>query len=39
MDIPNVIGDWQEYQSDELTGLRVRVHSLQKAVPPRGPGR
>ncbi|MFF8394801.1 hypothetical protein [Streptomyces sp. NPDC016172] len=36
MDIPNVIGDWQEYQSDELTGLRVRVHSLQKAVPPRG---
>jgi hypothetical protein len=39
MDIPNVIGDWQEYQSDELTGLRVRVHSLQKAVPQRGPGR
>ena len=36
MDIPNVIGDWQEYQSDELAGLRVRVHSLQKAVPSRG---
>ncbi|MFH8701858.1 hypothetical protein [Streptomyces chartreusis] len=36
MDIPNVIGDWQEYQSDELAGLRVRVHGLQKGVPPRG---
>ncbi|MFG2276841.1 hypothetical protein ACGFNY_44675 [Streptomyces chartreusis] len=34
--MPNVIGDWQEYQSDELAGLRVRVHGLQKAVPPRG---
>lgn len=36
MDMPNVIGDWQEYQSDELAGLRVRVHGLQKGVPPRG---
>lgn len=36
MDVPNVIGDWQEYQSGEWAGLRVRVHSLTKAVPPCG---
>ncbi|MBQ0975752.1 hypothetical protein KBZ00_32300 [Streptomyces sp. RK31] len=36
MDVPNVIGDWQEYQSDELSGLRVRVHDLKKAKPSRG---
>ncbi|WP_239105911.1 hypothetical protein [Streptomyces rubrogriseus] len=36
MDVPNVIGDWQEYQSDELAGLRVRVHRLKKATPSRG---
>ncbi|WP_308296751.1 hypothetical protein [Streptomyces sp. ISL-44] len=36
MDVPNVVGDWQEYQSKEWAGLRVRVHSLMKAVPPRG---
>ncbi|MFE0042366.1 hypothetical protein [Streptomyces albireticuli] len=36
MDVPNVIGDWQEYQSGEWAGLRVRVHSLKKAVPTRG---
>ena len=31
---PNVVGDWQEY--DEHAGLRVRVHRLEKAEPPRG---
>ncbi|MCF3135483.1 hypothetical protein [Streptomyces olivochromogenes] len=31
---PNVVGDWQEY--DEHAGLRVRVHSLEAAEPPRG---
>lgn len=31
---PNVVGDWQEY--DEHAGLRVRVHSLEQAEPPRG---
>ncbi|MFE2928084.1 hypothetical protein [Streptomyces goshikiensis] len=36
MNVPNVVGDWQEYQSKEWAGLRVRVHSLKKAVPPRG---
>ncbi|MGW3147814.1 hypothetical protein ACWDG1_24720 [Streptomyces sp. NPDC001177] len=36
MDVPNVIGDWQEYQSEEWAGLRVRVHGLKKAEPPRG---
>ncbi|MEU6368747.1 hypothetical protein ABZ876_24145 [Streptomyces sp. NPDC046931] len=32
---PQVIGDWQEC-SDEHAGLRVRVHRLEKAEPPRG---
>ncbi|MFF6999658.1 hypothetical protein ACFY93_32635 [Streptomyces sp. NPDC008313] len=31
---PNVTGDWQEY--DDHAGLRVRVHGLEKAEPPRG---
>jgi hypothetical protein len=31
---PNVVGDWQE--CDEHAGLRVRVHGLEKAEPPRG---
>ncbi|MEV7993820.1 hypothetical protein AB0O67_18435 [Streptomyces sp. NPDC086077] len=31
---PNVVGDWQEY--DEHAGLRVRVHGLERAEPPRG---
>ncbi|MFH8800686.1 hypothetical protein ACH4F6_13975 [Streptomyces sp. NPDC017936] len=31
---PNVVGDWQEY--DERAGLRVRVHRLERAEPPRG---
>ncbi|MFE6489306.1 hypothetical protein ACFVGN_41130 [Streptomyces sp. NPDC057757] len=31
---PNVVEDWQEY--DERAGLRVRVHGLEKAEPPRG---
>ncbi|MEU3986581.1 hypothetical protein AB0F77_42090 [Streptomyces sp. NPDC026672] len=31
---PNVVGDWQEY--DEHAGLRVRVHRLEAAEPPRG---
>ncbi|MFJ2814651.1 MULTISPECIES: hypothetical protein [unclassified Streptomyces] len=31
---PNVVGDWQEY--DEQDGLRVRVHRLETAEPPRG---
>ncbi|MFJ4624652.1 hypothetical protein [Streptomyces sp. NPDC088812] len=31
---PNVVGDWQEY--DEHAGLRVRVHRLERAEPPRG---
>ncbi|MDQ0988989.1 hypothetical protein [Streptomyces sp. V3I7] len=34
MDEPNVVGDWQEY--DEHAGLRVRVHRLETAEPPRG---
>jgi hypothetical protein len=32
---PNVVGDWQEYD-EEHAGLRVRVHGLEKADPPRG---
>ncbi|OEJ42364.1 hypothetical protein AR457_22240 [Streptomyces agglomeratus] len=36
MDVPNVVGDWQEYQSEEWAGLRIRVHGLKKAVPARG---
>ncbi|GGK92068.1 MULTISPECIES: hypothetical protein [Streptomyces aurantiacus group] len=32
---PNVVGDWQEY-GEEHAGLRVRVHGLEKAEPPRG---
>ncbi|MCW7941237.1 hypothetical protein AAW14_03930 [Streptomyces hygroscopicus] len=32
---PNVIGDWQEC-ADVHAGLRVRVHGLEKAEPPRG---
>ncbi|MFF4897729.1 hypothetical protein [Streptomyces sp. NPDC001068] len=31
---PNVVGDWHEY--DEHAGLRVRVHRLEEAEPPRG---
>ena len=31
---PNVVGDWQEY--DEHAGLRVRVHGVERAEPPRG---
>ncbi|WP_037679735.1 hypothetical protein [Streptomyces griseus] len=31
---PNVVGDWHEY--DEHAGLRVRVHRLEPAEPPRG---
>ncbi len=31
---PNVVGDWHEY--DEHAGLRVRVHRLEQAEPPRG---
>ena len=31
---PNVTGDWQE--CDEHAGLRVRVHGLEPAEPPRG---
>jgi len=31
---PNVVGDWQEYA--EHAGLRVRVHRLEAAEPPRG---
>ncbi|MCH0564247.1 MULTISPECIES: hypothetical protein [unclassified Streptomyces] len=31
---PNVVGDWQDY--DEHAGLRVRVHRLEPADPPRG---
>ncbi|MFJ3496724.1 hypothetical protein ACIPPJ_24455 [Streptomyces sp. NPDC086091] len=31
---PNVVGDWHEY--DEHAGLRVRVHRLERAEPPRG---
>ncbi|TXS46667.1 hypothetical protein EAO75_28830 [Streptomyces sp. uw30] len=31
---PNVVGDWHEY--DEHAGLRVRVHGLAAAEPPRG---
>ncbi|MFF2997837.1 hypothetical protein ACFVTC_25300 [Streptomyces sp. NPDC057950] len=31
---PNVVGDWQEY--DEHAGLRVRVHGVETAEPPRG---
>ncbi|MGW1161577.1 hypothetical protein ACWD5Q_21885 [Streptomyces sp. NPDC002513] len=32
---PHVIGDWQEC-SEEHAGLRIRVHRLEKAEPPRG---
>jgi len=32
---PHVIGDWQEC-ADEHAGLRVRVHGLEAAEPPRG---
>lgn len=32
---PNVVGDWQEY-GEEHADLRVRVHGLEKAEPPRG---
>jgi hypothetical protein len=32
---PNVVGDWQECD-DEHAGLRIRVHGLEKAEPPRG---
>ena len=31
---PNVVGDWHEY--DEHAGLRLRVHCLEAAEPPRG---
>ncbi|MGW0769309.1 hypothetical protein [Streptomyces sp. NPDC002676] len=31
---PNVVGDWHE--CDEHAGLRVRVHRLEAAEPPRG---
>jgi hypothetical protein len=31
---PNVVGDWHEYE--EHAGLRVRVHRLEPAEPPRG---
>ncbi|WP_405926980.1 hypothetical protein [Streptomyces sp. NBC_00035] len=31
---PNVVEDWQEYE--EHAGLRVRVHGMEKAEPPRG---
>jgi hypothetical protein len=31
---PNLVGDWQEY--DEHAGLRVCVHRLEQAEPPRG---
>ncbi|CAL9283048.1 hypothetical protein SUDANB91_00668 [Streptomyces sp. SudanB91_2054] len=31
---PNVVGDWQEYEGH--AGLRVRVHRLEPAEPPRG---
>ncbi|MFK4149162.1 hypothetical protein [Streptomyces sp. NPDC004065] len=31
---PNVVGDWHEY--DGHAGLRVRVHRLERAEPPRG---
>ncbi|CAM5694428.1 hypothetical protein SGLAM104S_03478 [Streptomyces glaucescens] len=31
---PNVVGDWHEY--DEHAGLRLRVHRLERAEPPRG---
>ncbi|MFJ3235627.1 hypothetical protein [Streptomyces sp. NPDC086787] len=31
---PNVVGDWHEYE--EHAGLRVRVHRLETAEPPRG---
>jgi hypothetical protein len=31
---PNVVGDWQEY--DEHAGLRIRVHGVERAEPPKG---
>ncbi|WP_128376193.1 hypothetical protein [Streptomyces cavernae] len=34
MDEPNVLGDWQECEGH--AGLRVRVHGLERAEPPRG---
>ncbi|MDF3139973.1 MULTISPECIES: hypothetical protein [unclassified Streptomyces] len=36
MDVPYVVGDWQEYRSKNWLGLRVRVHSLKKGEPARG---
>jgi hypothetical protein len=36
MEAPNVIGDWQDCQSEERVGLRVRVHTLTRGVPPQG---
>jgi hypothetical protein len=35
VDEPNVVGDWHEYD-DEHAGLRLRVHRLEPAEPPRG---
>lgn len=35
MRVPNVIGDWQEYEGSH-SGLRVRVHDVRKAEPPKG---
>lgn len=32
--VPNVVGDWAEYE--DHAGLRVRVHGLEPAEPPRG---
>ncbi|GAA2260621.1 hypothetical protein GCM10010145_31590 [Streptomyces ruber] len=35
MRVPNVIGDWQECE-EAHAGLRVRVHGVERAEPPRG---
>ncbi|MBA2811079.1 hypothetical protein E0500_027680 [Streptomyces sp. KM273126] len=35
MRVPNVIGDWQECDGGHA-GLRVRVHGVERAEPPRG---
>ncbi|WP_320782633.1 hypothetical protein [Streptomyces sp. CRN 30] len=35
MRVPNVIGDWQECDGAHA-GLRVRVHGVERAEPPRG---
>lgn len=35
MRVPNVIGDWQECEGVHA-GLRVRVHGVERAEPPRG---